>query len=206
MTNSARNFEDSPMGAKDMSDERLQILISKYVDGEVTAQEQRQLHLILEQNEQARELFEQLKRLHERSTEAVRSAVIAKGAGPREVFERALRTEQLRPVAAGNWGSWRVFAAGLAAGLLLGLGAHFAAEWFGQVESKAAREPVIVQTEPGQNKIATSETARPDELDRERGVIRNVDFFNFTSADGQQWLLEGLRERMVQHAVYQGDL
>ena len=33
-------------------------------------------------------------------------------------------------------------------------------------------------------------------------VIRNVDLYNFTDEQGNQWMLEGLRENVVRPAVY----
>ena len=54
-----------------MKQEMLEILIGKYLDGEITPSEQQILQKELESNPQAKELLEQLQDLHERSCEAV---------------------------------------------------------------------------------------------------------------------------------------
>ena len=108
------------------ADDRLEILIGKLLDGEISPAEQRILDRELEQDGRARELLEQLRSLHECGSEVV-GQELAGGAGPEAVFERAWRQSR--------GSAWQRilridglprFAVGLAAGFLLGLILHFA--------------------------------------------------------------------------------
>ena len=54
-----------------MTEEMLEILIGKYLDGEITPIEQRLLDQALQKDSQAKELFEQLQDLHRASQEAI---------------------------------------------------------------------------------------------------------------------------------------
>jgi hypothetical protein len=42
--------------------------------------------------------------------------------------------------------------------------------------------------------------------DPANNVFRNVDWYNFTDKEGNQWLIEGLRENIVRPASYSEDL
>ena len=72
------------------------------------------------------------------------------------------------------------------------------------------------QVDPAsQNLVAqdSSDQAEPEEADfptlmtdQDGNVFRNVDWYNFTDKEGNQWLIEGLRENIVRPASYSGDL
>jgi hypothetical protein len=183
------------------SNDRLEILIGRLVDGEISPGERRVLERELEANGPARELLEQLRGLRQVSCEAV-AAEVSGGASADQIFERAWQ-RHARPSYRRVFRMDRHvrFAVGLAAGLILGLALHFVA-----VYSKAPMQPA----EP--TRIAS---AIPSEIDGgaivptvtrtvSRPVTREVDWYVFTSPSGEQWLVEGIREGMTQTASYSG--
>ena len=137
-----------------MSDtlDKLEISIGRFLDGELSPQERGLLETELQRDRHAKELFEQMRLLHECSCGVVTHEVLGRGADPAEVFERAWQQNKRsfwRRIARGGlqrhgwrWGAraeghgtpnaksrvWEPhlrFAVGVAAGLLLGLVVHF---------------------------------------------------------------------------------
>jgi hypothetical protein len=93
------------------------------------------------------------------------------------------------------------FAAGLAAGLVIGLALHFTL-----LPRPAPQIPHIERV------VAVPRTA-DDAVVRERtlpnrseNVTRNVDWYGFTDENGVRWLVEGYRENTVRPAVYETGL
>ena len=78
--------------------EMLEILMGKYMDGQITPGENRMLQEAIEADDEARELFEQLQVLHQQCEEAVDSEVLSKGRDCDEVFELAWRHRGTRGV------------------------------------------------------------------------------------------------------------
>ena len=109
-----------------MTDEMLEMLIGKHIDGEITPAEQRMLKAALERDSGARELFEQLRDLHKSTRQVVAAEIGKREKTAEEIFERAWQRQTGRParrlIELGGY--WR-FAAGLAAGLIIGLALHF---------------------------------------------------------------------------------
>jgi len=112
------------------TNDRLEVLIGKFLDGEISPSEQRFLDRALQRDGQARELLDQFRSLHECSREMIVTEVLDPGADSGDIFERAWQRNK-KP-------SWRRivivdghlrFAAGLAAGLILGVFLHFALVW-----------------------------------------------------------------------------
>ena len=100
----------------------LEILIGKFLDAEMSPTEKQMLDAALERDPQAKDLFNQLKELHELNQQAVTSSVIEKGRSAEDIFEDAWHERKrirlpymIRAMAS------RKFAAGIAAGLLLGI-------------------------------------------------------------------------------------
>lgn len=100
----------------------LEILIGKFLDAEISPAEKQMLDAALERDAQAKDLFNQLKELHELNQQAVTSDVIEKGRSAEDIFEDAWHERKrirlpymIRAMAS------RKFAAGIAAGLLLGI-------------------------------------------------------------------------------------
>jgi len=183
------------------TDDKLEILIGKLLDGEISPAEQRWLDDELERNEEARELLEQLRTLNACSREAVAAEIDDSTSSPKEILQRAWQQHE-RP-------AWRRviradghlrFAVGLAAGFVLGLILHFALVW----GDPSAGEPIGPVARP--EDVPTVEYPTPDATSYPRPVMRNVDWYSFTDQTGNQWLVEGVREGSIQPAVYYGDL
>ncbi len=185
--------------------DRLEILMGKLLDGEISPAEQRILDRELEQNAQARELLDQLRELHECGRAVVLQEVRQGGADPAGLFERAWR--QSRGPA---WrrivriGGLPRFAVGLAAGFLLGLTLHFVL--VGDLKLPGDRnDGKVAMTAPddaGDRGEAWPVRARPGSPQ----VTREVEWYGFTDQAGNQWLIEGLREGVARPASYHGGL
>jgi anti-sigma factor RsiW len=185
-------------------DERLEILIGKFIDGEISPAERRVLEDELSRNRRGRALLEQLQALRDSSREVVASEILGQGGESEDIFERAWqrheRTRWHRIVKVRADGHLR-FAVGLAAGFLLGLVLHFVLVWTGAgPDEPAGRPPVArdINPEPEPTLATTRDSLRP--------VIRNVDWYGFTDDAGNQWLVEGVREGMIRPAAYHGDV
>ena len=189
-----------------MTDEHLELLIGKLLDGEIAPGEREVLEAELGQNHRAQELLEQLQTLRDGSREAIASRVLAVGAGPDETLQRARQGAKCvsgRRIAVA--GGHLRFAMGLAAGFVLGLALHFTLVWGGGPQIlPAARPPVATDTQPeatgndGVFPVAFSETARPP--------VRKVDYYGFTDRQGNQWIVEGVREGVVRPAASYGEI
>ena len=183
-----------------VTEDMLEILIGKYIDGEITPSEQGMLDGAMEKDAKVRELLEQLAELHEAGAEAVSSQVVDKGKSAEEIIDLAWRGRRRGRPKIFSGGILR-FAAGLAAGLLIGFALHL----------------VVSGGSHGRSDQIEPRTVASDTVDK-RGIegiapspaggdtVRNVDYYGFTDQDGGRWLVEGLRENMVRPAVYYGDL
>lgn len=189
-----------------MTEEMLEILIGKYLDGEITPSEQRILEAELERDPQAKALLTQLEHLHERSCEAVTSEIIEPGRTAEDVFERAWQQQarHLLPLVMRRSGAIR-FAAGVAAGFFIGLALHFVLPSVSKPQGEPVAPGAFVQNTADQASMEETNLPRllPGAADN---VFRNVDWYNFTDKEGNQWLIEGLREDIVRPAAYSGDL
>jgi len=133
--------------------DKLEILIGRLLDGELSPQERSRLEDEIQRDPQAKSLYEQMRVLHECSCGVVTHEALGRGADPAAVFERAWQQSKRslwRQVArgglerqGGRWGAradghlrWGPqtqrnafgiprFAVGIAAGLLLGLVLRF---------------------------------------------------------------------------------
>jgi len=185
-----------------MEPEILEVLMGKYIDGEVTEREMEILDEELERNFEARELLAQLQELDKQGREAVSSEVLDEGAQASEVFERAWRRRKhtvlgvLRP-------GWVRFVSGLAAGLLVGIGLHVVMA--GQAPSGVQGQAGVVQVPHVPGGVQKASTVNPSKVST-RTVMRNVDWFSFTDKDGDEWIVEGLRKDVVRPASYSKEL
>lgn len=189
-----------------MTQEMLEILIGKYLDGEITPSEQHILQTELDCNPKAKELLEQLQDLHERSCQAVASEIIERGKDTGEIFEQAWQRQAANPLhRVLKMNGWLRFAAGLAAGLIIGLMLHFVLPLISTTQSLDV--PANIVAKNANNRMDAEQQTYPQPLINPAGnSLRNVDWYSFTDKQGNQWLIEGLRENTVRPAVYYGDL
>jgi hypothetical protein len=189
-----------------MTQEMLEILIGKYLDGEITPSEQQILQTELDSDPHAKELLEQLQALNERSCEAVTSEIIGRGKDAEEIFEQAWQRQAANPLRRILKTDGRLrFAVGLAAGLAIGLLLHFVLPFVSTPQSPPAPANMLAQNPD--NQMDAEQFAIPEPMtDPAENALRNVDWYSFTDKQGNQWLIEGLRENIVTPAVYYGDL
>ena len=189
-----------------MTQETLEILIGKHLDGEITPSEQQILQKRLDSNPHARELLEQLQALNERSCEVVASEIVGRGKEAEEVFEQAWQRQAVNPFHRIIKMDGRLrFAVGLAAGLVIGLMLHFIQPFISTPSNPPA--PVNMLAQNTDNQMNAGQFAVPEsQANPAENTVRNVDWYSFTDKQGNQWLIEGLRENNVRPAAYYGDL
>lgn len=189
-----------------MTEDKLEILIGKSLDGELSPGEQRVLDHELDRNHRAKELLDELRGLCGCTRELIGSQVTESGADVEDVFERAWQRRQRpsrRRVVRAN-GHLR-FAAGLAAGLLLGATLHFVLVWGSTPADKPATPPVAVRA--GSPETPLQDTpSQPTSLTDPLRITRKVDWYSFTDENGSQWLAEAVREGVAKPAAYYDDL
>ncbi len=180
-----------------MKEEMLEIMIGKYLDDQITPGEQRALEAELDSNFEAKELLTQLQDLHQRSCELIASEVLDHGRSADEIFERAWQQHKKRPSIGiiRLSGSLR-FAAGIAAGLVIGLALHFTV-------LTRSTPPIIRQKPPVVKSPDNTTGENRQNLPSPQNTTRNVDWYTFTDENGDQWLIEGLRENTVRTASFQ---
>lgn len=183
-----------------MTPEILELLIGKYIDGEITNGEQYVLEYELKNNPKARELLEQLQDLHKHTQTAVSSEILEPGKTTEEIFEQAWQQADVTSKRITKPAVAIRFAAGVAVGLVIGLILHFASVLPSQQpNNNQPQKTVALET----NNITNPEISDLQQSSSDnRNVIRNVDWYNFTDEDGGQWLIEGLQENIIRHATY----
>jgi hypothetical protein len=184
-----------------MENETLQTLITKFLDGEITSDERKFLQTHLGTEPEAQKLFQQMEQLNHHSQHAVTEEVFNKGRPFDEIFDKAWQhagnVHVQRPV---RFYRCANFAAGLAAGLMIGLAAHFFV--FPDSSSTPTSSPVsTISSYAGPRVIQDF----PRHLSRPP-VIHNVDWYHLTNKAGEQWLIEGCRDELMTPAVYHGAL
>jgi hypothetical protein len=189
-----------------MTEKMREILIGKYLDGEITPSEQQILQKELDRDPHAKELLEQLQVLNERSCEAVATEIIGQGKDAEEIFEQAWQRQAANPLRRILKTDGRLrFTAGLAAGLAIGLLLHFVLPSLPTPRNPDVPANVLAQN--AGNQIDSEQLTYPQTLmDPAGNALRNVDWYSFTDKQGNQWLIEGLRENVVTPAVYCEDL
>ncbi|UCD00027.1 MAG: hypothetical protein JSW66_09115 [Phycisphaerales bacterium] len=188
-----------------MNQEILEILIGKHLDGEITPGEQRILEVELKRDPRAEELLAELRDLHERSSELVASCIFGQGKASGDVFEQAWQQADRSVRHRTRRLGYAHVAVGIAAGFLGGLAVHFVLPDASAPQNDKAVSDVLVR-----NVGSPLELEGPSlpglPTDPLENAIRNVDWYNFTDQEGNQWLIEGLRENTAQPAAYYGDL
>ena len=105
-----------------MTEQMLEILIGKFLDAEITPAEKQMLDAALEDDQQATQLFEQLKDLHNINRQAVATNILEKGRSPEDIFENAWQSKKRNPFAriTRHSGAFRI-AAAITIGFLVGI-------------------------------------------------------------------------------------
>jgi anti-sigma factor RsiW len=190
-----------------LTEDKLEILIGKYLDGQATPIEQHLIEREMNQNPRAKELCEQWRMLSEWGRSLVVDKVVGQGARPEDVFEQAWRRSR--------GFSWlRLakprrhvrFAVGMAASFLLGT--ILTLVWTNGTtgEDPLRRGPVA------------KETVAPTRVDRQamnssvaavsQSESRNVPYYyNFTDNAGNQYVIQRVQkvqEGKVRPAAYYG--
>jgi len=188
-----------------ITQEKLEILITKHLDGEITPEEKQTLQTALDADPKARQLFEQFQSLHTQTCRAVREQLIEQTAPAEEIFERACRHKDSVPfVRTFRAANWLRFAAGLAAGIITGLILHFAVLTPGAPSPEPGPREIALDDTPIQPVIEEPPMLLPAGLND--NVARKVDYYLFTDKDGTEWLIEGYRQNKALPAAYGGNL
>jgi hypothetical protein len=182
--------------------EMLEILMGKYMDGQITPAENRMLQEALEADEEARELFEQLQILHERCEEAVDSEILNRGQDFEEVFDRAWKRRGPRVVRVIVPSGAFKFVAGLAAGILIGLGIHLTMSI--NRLNNLTPEQVYATAANRETPPRFITDVAPPQPESASGMTRNVDWYSFTDNSGNEYLIEGYRQNTVKPPVRRG--
>ena len=180
-----------------MDAEKLEILISKYIDSEITPDEQLMLELELKHNPESQELLHEMVEMHKFTSEAFEMQA-SENKSFEDVYSAA--QEQIKPKNIKF--SWLRFSSGLAAGLFVGIFLQFGVN----VNSTTPRNYALhgnnqqlqnaaVSASPigGAVPVTTSNQNRP--------VIRNVDVYHYTDQNGKQYIITGYRDNMVKPVV-----
>jgi hypothetical protein len=175
-----------------MNQDMLEILIGKYIDGEITSAENDILQNQLEQNPDNKILLEQLQQLNNSCRSAIVTNVIEAGKAPNQVMESAFKnTYSISSIF--NNGFIR-FAIGLAAGLVLSF--MIQQIYIGNKPAQPTK-PELVAFDPYNN--ITSPDLTTGTIP---GTQRKVDLISFTDELGNEWLVEGYRKNMAVPAMY----
>ena len=184
----------------------LEILIGKYLDGEITPSEQQILEAQLNKDPQSEMLLRQFQNLHERSSEVVASELLGQGKTPEEIVTLAYQRQSKNPFSKiAAYRGYIRFVTGVAAGLILGLTLHFVLPAASTISNEMNTQVASSQNTNNQpNLVGRRFPQYP--TNSTRNVVRNVDWYNFTDENGNQWLVEGLRENIVRPAVFNGQI
>ena len=189
-----------------MTEETFEILIGKYLDGEITPSEERLLEAKLDSDPKAAEVLEQFRNLHQRSSEVLACELLEKGKSPQEIFENAFKHSKHKRNNIIRLSGWIRFATGVAAGLIFGIFLHFyllqSSQEGSAPPSTPPESPKYVKTIPEDILLDTQnlQTQKPGQ------TTRNADRYIFTDQQGNRWMVEGLRENSVRQAAYQQGL
>jgi len=192
-----------------MNQEMLEILIGKYLDSEIMPAEQRLLDAELSGNPESRRLLQQYQQLRDQMRDAFTVGVVETGRSAQEVFETACAGGGAKGInRTGRFLGWLRFAAGLAAGVMIGWGAYFILSDSSpsNMPNMPRRSPAVIVEQNGKKLKVAFPRIEPQRTPSRLRVVRNVDWYNFADESGGEWLVEGYRENTVSPAVYHGDL
>lgn len=182
----------------DIDQDTLEILISRRLDEEITPIEDQLLQETLAADPTAMTLFEQLSRLHQ-SARAELGKHLRRGPSPQLTIQAALRRGRpSRRLAVMQSCLFSQFTRGLAAGLVIAIALQM-------VLARPAADggnSLAFNEAPGDSQATSLPVTR---VRSNAPIRRNVDWYQFTDDQGNQWIVEGLRENRVRPAAYDGD-
>jgi len=192
-----------------ISEDMFEVLIGKYLDGEITPSEQRLLEAKLDSDPKASELLEQYQILHDQSNEVLAVELLEKGKSPEEIFEQAFQQTKHKRHHIIKRSGWIRYATGVAAGLIFGIALHFTllqSSSGGNEQNNLVPPTPIAQTYV--KKLNPEILFGPSQPQTQTSVVpvRNVDWYNFTDENGNQWIVEGVRGNQARPAVYEQSL
>lgn len=174
-----------------MRNSTVEILINKFIDKQISPDEEGMLRKILAEDKEAQQLFTELQNLDSKASEILK-AKASKGRSFDDIFADAYRESRNMPGTRSKIFTRANFAAGLAAGLIIGLSL--------QITSQITKDNTTPQ-KPFASDSTKYDSIRPALYDN-RGTIQNVDYYHLTDDRGNQWLIEGYRQDIVKPAVY----
>jgi hypothetical protein len=189
--------------------ELIELLMGKFLDGDISPSEQRLLDDHLANNPDAGTLFAQLTRLHEISQEAIQTRILDQGRSAGDIFAQAWeQAGRKRPLHIISRIVFSQFTSGLAAGLLVAVGLLL---WQHHTQTRSIQNsnpPYLAKelkpyAEGPVLRVADSPEAPLKSISPE--VLREVDWYHFTDQQGNRYVIEGLRENTVQPVVFRSD-
>ena len=188
-----------------MNQEMLEILIGRYLDSEITPAEQRLLDKQLRENPDAQQMLDQLQQLQDEVREVLSDEFVDRGESAGAIFDRAWHKSKGRPEQSFRMPGWVRFAAGIAAGFVLGLGVYFAMSQLSPDKTEPAAPVEIAKNDDTLQRLPVriKRVIRPKMAP---GPTRRVDWYNYADERGDQWLVETYRENAVTTAAYHGDI
>ncbi len=179
-------------------DPHLEVLINRYLDGEISAREMEDLRSLVDGDDEARELFAQMQHLHHACQEAVQTRVLQPGRPVEDLIASAWEGQR-----SGAWAGrvkkvvFSQFVYGLAAGLLVAVSAHLVLRGLqpaGTGQSGAAGRRVATSTNPVRPGILSAASA---EEPAQEDALPQVNLYYYTDSQGTRWVIEGLSEERV---------
>ena len=192
-----------------ITEEMFEVLIGKYIDGEITPSEQRLLEAKLNTDPKASELLEQFQSLHDQSSEVLANELLEKGKSAQDIFEKAFQQTKHKSHHIIKLSGWSRYAAGAAAGLIFGILLHFTLLQMSPEQNENPAGPTPANNVQKVAKKINQEIlfgSPESQLEPSGEPTRKVDWYNVTDKDGNQYIVEGVRENLVRTAAYQQGL
>jgi anti-sigma factor RsiW len=187
-----------------LTEDKLEILIGKYLDGQATPIEQHLMEKEMNQNPRAKEMCEHWGALNAWGRELVVDKIVGQGAGPEEIFEQAWRRSRgmfwLRLARSRRH---MRFAVGVAAGFLLGVVLHYTLVWTNGATG-GTDSPRIVARDSSVQPGGGQKVLSPEVLAASQSESRNVNSYTFVDSAGNRYWLQGVQEKKVRPAAYYG--
>ena len=187
-----------------MENEKFQILITKYLDGEIDPDENKLLQTHLDENPEARNLFMKMRQIHKESQDALSNEIMNESSAFDDIFENAWQHSDIfsanKPMRLNRLAN---FAAGLAAGLIISLTVYFV---FSPENSNITNPQIANVTDNGTSPRVMKIASPQLKTFPRRPVTHNVDWYILTNEDGDKWLVEGHRDDMATPVIYHGNL